>query len=230
MANIMGVVDTGLTIIAVLLVIVLVGLVILFIIMKASYKHVFVIRYLLNDRIFITADKAKEKVVHGVKYWRLWGRKELVPVPPPEALELTRKGKYFVEAYRTPQGEYYYLQDKKDIHIDDKKLEPITTVQRLVYTNQWRKAEERRMKKLSDYIMPIAGGLIVLIVFVMLLVFWGDIIKPFNEGIDKLNQMQSQQARTQELLNEMIMSKQVIRETPANNTPVVSNTGNVIPN
>lgn len=186
---------------------------------KSTFKNKIVIRQIARNRQRIIIDKAKEKLKDGILCWKLLKIRKTAPVPPPDALELTDKGKYYAEAYLTPQGEFYYLKATGDFNPEEPKLQPITTNQRSVYVNQWRKAEERRSAKWTNYLMPIGGGLMILMVFVMLLLFWGDIVKPFTQGIEQLNTMQKEQAKTQALINQVLQNKQVLTDINTSNIP-----------
>lgn len=82
------------------------------------FKHRIVIKELANEgRGTILFKRAKEyKDKDGITWWRLFNEKDkekkLVPVPPPEAIELTNKGKKVVHCYRTQEGEYIFVKDR----------------------------------------------------------------------------------------------------------------------
>jgi len=155
------------------------GILTYFLIMNLKYKHFVVVRELSKDRKLIRYDKARDLVDdEGVKYWKLKKLKHTIPMPPPEAVEITTKGKMFVEVYKTPNDQYYYLKDEAEFDPDDRSLQPITTNQRAALANQIRKKFNRRLHKWTEYIPQIASGLMIVIILVIVFAFWGQIMKP----------------------------------------------------
>jgi hypothetical protein len=96
--------------------------------------------------------------------------------------------------FLTVQNQQIYDNWKKENKIID-SYEPITTKHRMIVVHQVMKAAERRGKSWGDYLMPIAGGLMLLIMFVAMLVFWGDLAKPVLEQGQTLKDTQISQER-----------------------------------
>lgn len=107
--------------IAALFVIGVIVIIIMFIVKILQYKHRIIIRVLANDRKYIVHDKfmvAKDD--EGVVWWKLLKRKHMIPVAPSDCIEISEKGRMFVESYYTDEGEYIYNFDKAKIqHFDD---------------------------------------------------------------------------------------------------------------
>lgn len=125
-------IEVSIYIFIIMLLITMIALWIYFEIFK--YKHTVIIRELANNRKFIIKDKAciitdQNKTM----WWKLKKEKDkikkLMPLPPPEAIELTKNGKKWVETYRTDNGEYIFIQDTAKIDdVPDDVLEILDTV------------------------------------------------------------------------------------------------------
>lgn len=231
-------VDLTVIFVGVILGILAVCLVIYFIWLRMQYKHKIRIRQLANKRTSPYDDFAREKKdKDGNIWWYLWSSREKFPVPPNKAVEIGSKGLKYVEAYRTETGEIIYLTDnpkvkhisqdilsirdpderKKKImalHADGEVLDffkPLTTNQRLIYIDQIRKAQERKGKDWKDYIMPIASMGILIIFVISLMIFWGDMVKPFMEMADKQLALTTLQNEQLELLRDIKNDVQYLR-------------------
>jgi hypothetical protein len=81
-----------------------------------QFKHTAEVRQILaNGKYFVSIDKfriASDK--DGGKFLQLLNRKERLPAPPPEAMDITKKGNFFVVLYHTTEGTYAYGQDDTD--------------------------------------------------------------------------------------------------------------------
>jgi hypothetical protein len=197
------------------------------------YKHKVVIREVVGGRKRVVEKRAKDYIDKDgrIKMWKLWNEKDkqrrFIPVPPSEVLELTHKGKNFVECYRNETGDIQWVKDsvniqpvpsdlfqdvpehilkEQDMRLRDELMEnwkakrkkdwmvenfvthtfePYTSNQRISQVVNTRKAEERRRKPWTENmaILVNAGVVVILmIVIIMHLVYWGDLTEP---GIEK---------------------------------------------
>ena len=172
-----------------------------FIFWWTSYNIHYRIREMTGDKTRIIDDKAKRiKGKDGVIKWKLRTRRDFVPIPKSEAIHLTRKGKMSVEAYYTPFHEYKYIDDqgveqteikKKDYqYLVDKGIsadvvssfKALNTADREFYANEFREATTYLKKHWTDYILPVAGIIALLIIMVCMFAFWEDITKPTLEA------------------------------------------------
>lgn len=81
----------------------------------ASFKHTFVRRVVVNGRKKAEVRKFKEVTdKDGIVWYKVTGIKGYVPAAPPEAVEITSRGKMLVEAYYL-EGEYVYLKDRGSV-------------------------------------------------------------------------------------------------------------------
>jgi len=88
--------------------------------------------------------------------------KDLVEIPPPEAIELDNKGKKCVEAYRLDTGEYMYIKDEwtskqipSEVYNIDEKIIPkklneiVNEDEREAMISEWKKVQ--RSKQIKEW-------------------------------------------------------------------------------
>lgn len=161
----------------------------LFIINELKYKHKVIIREQINDRRIILIDKAKDFIEEGTTYWLLKkqkkGIKKKMPLPPIEAIEITNKGKKYVEAYRDEDGNYIFITDKNKDNL--KSLQPLTRNDRLTMIQSYKTAEVKFQKDMSEQVQKwiITGGLITILA--LALIFAPDIITTFTKGSEQVS-------------------------------------------
>jgi len=194
------------------------------------------LRVLTGTKKIIRDYKAREIVVHGVKYWMilknpvmLW-KGDLLPVPPSDAIEISAKGQMIVEAYFTELGEYQFIEDKGAANIrTGKDFMPLTTNQRLMLIDQCVKANSKRPLNWTEHIPAIAGvtGLVIMIIVVF--VFWENITAPalaaqqtWKGTIDTQAKITADQREIIEIWREIKFNQQRIiaeDEATGSNTP-----------
>lgn len=180
------------------------------------YKHRVRIKYSTGGRLVEIDDKARSiKTKEGVRYWKLrkWNTK--IPTPPASAIGVTRKGKLSVTCIYNERGEFTYLDYTGT---DATKEDALTTTDREFYLNELRLAEQERGKKWTEYVPIIASGLVLIIIFVAVIAFWGDIIAPAKDAVVHLEKTAEHQARITADLKEIILERQQIKNeggTPA---------------
>ena len=110
-----GILGSGMDIIMFVLFGLIILALILIILDQKKYIHKFRVREVTNNRKIIKDTRAKEfkNKDDGALYWKLKSTKEVLPVPPSEAIEVDSKGHKCVEAYKLPTGEYAYISDGK---------------------------------------------------------------------------------------------------------------------
>ena len=248
-----------------------------------SFKHHIIIRVVTENRKRIFYDMFREYTDDdGVLWWKLKGRKHVIPVAPPEAIELTAGGAISVEAYYTPEGEYVFASDKvskehaKDINaitwiVDkpDKKyyndaykeflvalsqwtalkwyqkiksiffrkwyvpspsapqlsgrwayirdnnkvidsFQPLTTKQRLILVNQYKKAQDRKKNSFWQNLPQIASLTVMAVIVIVMVVFWEDITKPTIEAGKQNAAVAQANAEVTKMLHEIITERQTL--------------------
>lgn len=204
----------------------------------SRFKHKFRIREVINGRKIIIDDWARELTSRDkIKYWQLYKSRELIPMPPADAIDVDKAGRKAVEAYRLETGEFVYIKDNamllnppdeisniQDKGLRDEKLrdwrrrnkvietfQPFTTKQRLILVNQLQKAVLRRTNRWQDYILPIAGISALVIIVVALMIFYQDMGKPLLEMADRVNENTKMNLEIVKIFQEMKTDVQVIK-------------------
>ena len=215
---------------------VLAGVLVYFFIYVTSYKHKIRIREIAGDRKLISDDKAREIKKDGQIFWQLLKRKIKIPVPPPEVMELDKKGRKCVEAYKLDTGEFIWVKDvNKPIpeeiitikNAEERKakiaewtkenkgiaaFEPLTTAQRGMMINQIKTAQLKKKKDWKELMLPIAGIGALIILVVSLMIFYADMAAPLLQMGDKYNSIETIHKEQLELIKEIKYKIQVIKE------------------
>lgn len=159
-----------------LLVVVIIALVVYIM----SFKHLVVVRYRTGNRKFIIMDKARQVERQGVPYWKLLKMKKEVTCPPPEAIDITKKGKFIAECYWSSDNpEPIWMKD--NAQIDEKLLQPFSTQERAVHVARVTRAMMRKKGTILETIEKLAVPFAVVVILIVMLIFWEDIAKPARE-------------------------------------------------
>jgi len=189
------------------------GAIFFFVWKMASYNINFVVRSLAKDRKIIKITKAK-KVVNkdGTTYLSVRGFSKLhAQIPPVEAIELTSKGKKFVEAYLTENDEFIYLTDQnKDIP----SFQPLTSSQRVLAVHELFKARQDSGFAWNEHIGAIVGGMTVIILVALLVISWESVWEPMERMGSKFDNMITSMEQITERQYQISTGKQVIRDEP----------------
>ncbi len=159
--------------------------------------------------------RAREKTVDGVKYLQLLWRWDLLPLPPDKAVDITDKGKLFIQGYRTQSGEYIFAEDDGEKAINEKGkncFSPLTTNQRLSLINQIKKANAKKKTNWTEHIPAIAGmmGLVMLVAIAFL--FWDNVVAASERAGDVWGSNLDKQAEIMEIWREIKFNEQRIRK------------------
>ena len=176
---------------------------------KIIYKH-HVMIYDKGNNDLVIIDKAREVVKNGVKYWRLAKERDkelrLMPIPPSQAIDITKKGKKSIIATRSPEGSYQYIRiDSENINVQ----EPLTTEDRLVYMENFEKANSRKQVSWVQQIPLITSVAALVLIVLGLMIFYGEIAKPVIEA----RQMQITEAKIQSEMLTLMRDIQLNQQT-----------------
>ena len=188
--------------------VVLVG--VFFVMRMLQYKHTVLVKVLTESGSLVVPDKAREMSEEGVKFWRLRKMRDKTPVPPDEVVQLTKKGKLFVEAVRTQQGEYVWIKPSQGSDVIEQVKEPITSNDRIFYARQEIKAAQRQTKGWKDVVEKALPYFVVVMILVLVFAFWGTITQPMKDVMSKAASIASEQHETQKLINQALQEKQSI--------------------
>lgn len=217
---------------------------ILFIFLRyLQYQHFFTHVEVVNSRKIRKLDKAREyKDKDGVIWWKTLYTRELAPIPPPEAIEITNKGKKCVTCYRTPSKDFVYSVDTATIHEPPAKLfeklegkeredarnkwflenpliksqQPLTGHHRALLIGHIKKAHARLTKSFAEqFAQTIQIGSIILILFI--LVFgWGKIMEPALKANSQFVLLSDNLLKIQESMERVERGIQVIKGNDLN--------------
>ena len=143
-----------------------------FIIFEMRYKHRVIIRQLTNNRKYIIVEKAREIIdKNKVTWWKLRKErdkvKKFMPVPPSDSIDITKRGKFWHETYRTAQGEYVPIIDeskigdipewvKEKLKVMPPEISAITNEhKKQIEFNKWKNRELQEYRLKNNIVQPI---------------------------------------------------------------------------
>lgn len=195
-----------------------------------SFKHHIRIReYGANGTMSVFDDRAKEvKDKSGNIMLLLRKKRERIPMPPKEAVDINQKGKWVIEAYRMSSGVYVYgntVQEPKDIkekHQGDvvDVFTPLSDTKKIHWLNQIEQAKQDEGLDKEKLLMTFGALAFVLIIVGMVFIMWGDIMQPTIDMAVEMKEITQTQAEITRMLQEVIQDKQTFAATTGN-TPVV---------
>lgn len=210
MVSVMSFVDQFVSYLWIMLLLVIVATIIIVVFFRRQFKHGVTVREIVQGRTVVYHDKAREfKDKEGALFWQLWKTRDLLPLPPPEAIDLTTRGKKHVEVYRTETGEYIYCRDDPT---GIRSFQPLTTKQRLILIKQLQKAHSRVRKSWQDYILPVAGISALVIVIVALMIFYEDMARPLITMADKQIKWEEVNQENLNIMKEIKQDLQIIKD------------------
>jgi len=150
---------------------------------ELQYSKVrFVVRRIADNRTVIYEDKARIIKRKGQPIrWKLKKLKDFVPVPPDKAIEITRKGRYFVEAYYTEHGEYVYIEDKFGSVEQLGCLHPVKSSDKEFYVQQQEQAKKYEGKNWQDILLQLAPVMAILMILIIFMIFFDRTVAPSME-------------------------------------------------
>lgn len=162
--------------------------------------------YIIDDKGRLAKDK------DGIECLRLLRYKiKNLPSPPPEAISLTKKGHRVLEIEIDESGGARFIIKNKLT----RQFEPFNTNDREFYVNEVRKAQLKKKLTLSELILQLAPLTAIVIIFVLALIYWGDVMQPAIQFGESNKDIAATQAETVAMLKEIIKKEQVIRDEEA---------------
>lgn len=157
-----------------------------------SFKIKAVIRETVNGRSIVSHDKIRIfKDKNGILKWMLWKglfvfKKPIVPIPEADYIDITVKGRKFVEFFRTPDNQYIPIRANPRDIIDGvgADFEPFTTAQRTMQVQEYREAEAYKRKPLSELLINAFPYIVTLLIIVIFMIFFNDVVAPTKDLAD----------------------------------------------
>lgn len=170
---------------------------------KSKYNKIVVVRKIVNGNIKVYLDKCRYiKDKEGVEWYKFWKLGVKTKIPPKESIDITSKGKDFLEAFFNETGEVHWGIAKRSGN--NINIEPFTTEDRQTLQYQFYKAHLESGVNWKDLIIPIVGILALVIISVSLMIFYKDMGEPLLAMGDKIAGMQQQQVEMQKQMNVML--------------------------
>lgn len=181
-----------------------------------QHKHRVMIKILTENGSIVVFDKAREVTRGGVTMWRLLKRRHSIPPPPPEARQLTKKGKILATCYYTDDVGYVWgvdtVRNEKfkettqtrvmvngtEVPVTRKIYEPASAQQRSLLANALKEAALRRGQSGWDKFKEIIPALLLVVVIVCVFLFWEEIAKPVQQLQESNAAISEQNARISE--------------------------------
>ncbi len=185
--------------------------IIFFVVQIITYKHTLVLREITSGgKTYPRKYKAREKEKDGVLYWAtLRGKIKMFPIPPSDAIDITKKGRKWVEAFQTPLGEIEYIEIKNS---ENKStiINPLRTGHKELITSEMIKAKSRTIKDWKEHLPMYVGLGFLTVLVVVFVIFSGELMKPFMGAYDHAEKLLEKQDQVMNNWNDMQQSIQKI--------------------
>jgi len=188
MAEIVGIILTGILIV---LVLGIVGMGAFIFLRILGYKHKIVIKESVNGSKRVIHDKFKEqRDKDGSVWWVLQKTKKRLPPAPLNCVEIDSKGRFYAQYYRLDGDTYVPAMDSFDANKDEikdliDKMQPYSQQERSLMVNQHTKAQRDKKKTIGEMLVTAAPYIAIVMILVCFLLFFNDAVKPMKEVGDK---------------------------------------------
>lgn len=152
-----------------------------------SFKHTLIVRDIVNGRKIVTKYKWKEAKDKKKNTWLMttFGKIKK-PLPPSKAIELTPKGKKFVEAWRGEDNDtLIWVNDDFDLETYKETLgdafQPLTTQDRALLAEEIVDSHKYRQTSNLDRLVQVGMTLAPVIMIIVIAVVLGDITSALGE-------------------------------------------------
>lgn len=193
-----------------------------------SFKNTLVIRDLINNRKIIRKYKWKEYKDKKGTVWLITPFKKIKKSSPPEeAVDISNKGKKFVEAWRSSEDtntliwiedDFKYSEAKEKL--SSKGFEPLTTLERELLIEELVKAKDYEGTDFLTKILQIAVFMIPIILVVVIAFTLGDITDALTTYANNVKEPMANIANTFERASENIAGIQNVETTNTTRTGV----------
>lgn len=193
-----------------------------------SFKNKLVIRDLINNRKIIRTYKWKEQKDKKGTTWLITPFKKIKKSSPPEeAVDITSKGRKYVEAWRSSEDpntliwieDSFKYSEKKEM-LKSKGFEPLTTLERELLIEELVKAKDYEGTDYLNKILQIAVFMVPIILVVVIAFTLGDITEALTTYSDSVKEPMAKIADTFERASENIGGIQNVENTNITGTEV----------
>lgn len=151
-----------------------------------TFKHTLIIRDAVHGRKVISKKKWKEKRGKDNNIWLITPFNRIKkPLPPTDAVEITARGRKWVEAWRGEDTEsLIYIKDEfnyKSYKAEHSDFQPLTTQERELLIAQVTKAHSYKKKTTWERVVTIAIFMAPLLMIAIIGLTLGDITEALTE-------------------------------------------------
>lgn len=149
-----------------------------------SFKTIVQVRQQTASGYVITHTKARQfRTRDKVLKWRLLNDLKKTHVPPAtDFLSLTKKGKFYALADKSITGTLTW----RKLGATPDNPDEFTSEERTIQVIENRRADEYKKKSNMDKILALAPSLIVVMILVIVLAFWGNFVESTTKASDKV--------------------------------------------
>lgn len=146
-----------------------------------SFKHEAIIRLMTGQQEIVLKDKFKEiKDKNGVRRFQFLRRRIKPVAPDREAIDITKKGKMFVEVRIYPDGNLKWLSSRGTSSPVQEGFAQLNSEDATMMAHEIREAIAYKPKKLNEIVLQLAPYMVVLMILVIFMLFFGEVIAPLE--------------------------------------------------
>jgi len=153
----------------------------------SSFKHQAIIRLMTGQQEIVLKDKFREiKDKNGVKRFQFLRRRIKPVAPEKEAIDITKKGKMFVELRAFPDGTIKWLSSRGSSSPMVEGFAQLNSEDATMLAHEIRESIAYKPKKLNEIVLQLAPYLVILMILVIFMIFFGEVVAPTAGLADKL--------------------------------------------
>lgn len=191
-----------------------------------QYNKIVIVRKIINNRVIVMQDKVRYlKDKDGVEWYKFLKLRKTVKIPSSDSIDITVKGRDFLECFLKPTGEINWGKVKADEFLT---IEPFTTEDRETLQYQFHKAYLEGGINWKELIVPIFGIIALVIITVSLMIFYKDMGEPLLAMADKNAVFVDKMSDLVDKIDMVSNCTQIVRTS--GQTPVQISPNVVIPN
>lgn len=153
----------------------------------SSFKHEAIIRLMTGQQEIVLKDKFREiKDKNGVKRFQFLRRRIKPVAPEKEAIDITKKGRMFVELRVFPDGTVKWLASRASKQEGVEGFAQLNSEDATMLAHEIREAIAYKPKKLNEIVLQLAPYLVILMILVIFMIFFGEVVAPTVGLADQL--------------------------------------------
>lgn len=163
-----------------------------------------IINYMKSNRLVVRIPTSGNSFIDGV-YWTrskkdretntvwwhsvFWQRKIKIQEPPSKCMDVTRRGKKWVEVYRISEDEYIFCKDpgiNANVVLEESGkmlssvFKPFSVVERETIINQYKKANAEKPVDRVSQIISLVPAILMGMIIIVAIIYSGEIARSIN--------------------------------------------------